>query len=283
MSNLKFGGLAVPGSGVVLSQIDLNDRAAWRTLTPSVKLATIVQLARQNWRGESSRIAGDRSPLEVDLEFQFDETVAGHAFALEQAKISQAGEQWLQINSTQRVLVEYLDLAPKLVKRGPYGSKIYGGTLSLIARKGVAEDISASSLSPVALAGSTGAGSTTPFGITYDGAVRTRPVWTLDIPSSNTVTITQFKLQNTLSGEVLTVNFPTPLAASTHWVITIDTDKYTIKDAGSGTYDPVGSFPKLYPPPGTDNTFSATVVTGSGTSTGVTLSAAYTNRWEVQF
>jgi hypothetical protein len=134
----------------------------------------------------------------------------------------------------------------------------------------------------VPLAGSSGAGSQTVFSIAYQGAVKTRPVWTIKIPASNTVTITQLKLQNTNSGEVLTINFTTPLAALTTWTITIDTDAYTIKDQNGTLYDPVGSFPKLYPPVGTANSFTATVITGSGTSSGVTLDTTFTKLWEVQ-
>ncbi len=281
MSNLKFGGLAMPGSGVVLTQLDLNDGAIWRTKAFTPKLATTIDTARQNWRGQSSRIAGDRSPLVIELDFLFDESAASYVLATDQAKLSQSGEQWLTINATQRVLVEYLDLAPTL-ERPWSGTKVYGGKLVFLARKGYAEDVAASAFGPQALGGSTGAGTNTNFTINYAGSVLSRPVFTIDIPNTNTVTITQIKLQNTLSGEVLTLNFGTPLAASTHWVLTIDTDAYTIKDASSTNYDPVGSLPKLYPPAGTGNTFTATVVTGSGTSTGVTLSAAYNNRWEVQ-
>ncbi len=281
MSNFKFGGLPVPGSGIVLPQLDLNDRLIWRIKSFSPRLATTIETVRQNWRGESSRLAGDRSPLTLEIGFQFDEAAAARVLALDQAKFSQSGEQWLQINATQRVLVEYVNIAPAVERRG-LGTKLYGGMLTFLARKGYAEDIAASSLSAVALAGSTGAGTNTNFNLAYAGSVRTRPVWTLDIPNTNLVTITSFKLQNTLSLEVLTLNFSPALAASTHWVLTIDTDAYKIRDAALTNYDPVGSFPKLYPPAGTTNTFTATVVTGSGTSTGVTLSAAYTNRWEVQ-
>jgi len=85
-----------------------------------------------------------------------------------------------------------------------------------------------------------------------------------------------------MSGEVLTLNFSPALTASTTHVLTIDTDAYTVKDQNGTSYDPLGSFPKLYPPAGTANTFTATVTTGSGTSTGITLSASFNNRWEVQ-
>ena len=285
MSNFTFGGRAIPGSGVTMTPLDLNDKSAWTTLEFIPKPSITIDTARQNWRGQSSRLGGDRSPLSLDVKFVFNEQAAGHVFALDQAKISQAGEQWLTLNATQQVLAEYLDLQPTLLRPGSVAAgngKVYGGTLSFLARKGYAEDISATSFGPQALGGSTGAGTQTNFTITPAGSVLTRPVFTIDIPITNTVTITQIKLQNTLSGEILTLNFSPALAASTHWVITIDTDAYTIKDASNTNYDPVGSFPKLYPPAGTGNTFTATVVTGSGTSTGVALSASYTNHWEVQ-
>ena len=281
MSNLTFGGLPVPGSGVVLASLDLNDRVTWYCPEFVAKPAVLIDTARQNWRGQSSRIAGDRDPLRIDLKFLFDESGASRLLATDQAKLSQSGEQWLRINATQQVLVEYMDFQTSLQRPGS-GSKLYGGTLSFLARKGYAEDITASSFGPQALAGSVSPGSQTNFSIAYSGSVLTRPVWTLTIPNTNTVTITSFKLQNTLSGEVLTVLIPTPLAASTAWTLTIDTDAYTVTDQAGTAYDFTGSFPKLYHPAGTSNTFTATVVTGSGSSTGVTLSASYSNHWEVQ-
>jgi len=277
---MLFGGLAVPGSGVVLPTLDLNDKVTWYMSEFVAKPAVFIDTARQNWRGQSSRIAGDRDPLKIDIKFVFDESGASRLLATDQAKLSQSGEQWLQINATQRVLVEYLDLQTALQRPGS-GTKAYAGTLSFLARKGYAEDISASSFGPQALGGSTG-GTQTNFSITCAGGVLTRPVFTITIPNTNTVTITQIKLQNTMSGEVLTLNFATPLAASTTHVLTIDTDAYTVKDQNGTSYDPLGSFPKLYPPAGTANTFTATVTTGSGTSTGITLSASFNNRWEVQ-
>ena len=281
MSNLIFGGLPVPGSGVVLANLDLNDKVTWYNPEFTAKPAVIIDTARQNWRGQSSRIAGDRNPLTIDLKFVYDESGAGRLLATDQAKLSQSGEQWLQINATQRVLVEYLDLQAALQRPGS-GSKVYSGTLSFLARKGYAVDIAATSFGPQACGGSTGAGTQTNFSIAYSGSVLTRPVWTLTIPNTNTVTITSFKLQNTLSGEVLTLNFSPALLANTAYTITIDCDAYTVKDGSGTNYDPVGSFPKLYNPAGTSNTFTATIVTGSGTSTGITLSASYSNRWEVQ-
>lgn len=281
MSNFTFGGRAIPGSGVVMTALDLNDKAAWTTQEFIPKPTVTVDTLRQNWRGQSSRLGGDSSPLKLDIKFVFNEQAAGRVFALDQAKISQAGEQWLTLNATQQILAEYLDLQPTLLRPGS-GTKVYGGTLTLLARKGYAEDISASSFGPQALGGSTGAGTQTNFSIAYAGSVLTRPVWTLTIPNTNTVTITSFALKNTLSGETLTLNFSPALLANTAYTLTIDCDAYTIKDGSGNNYDPSGSFPKLYPPAGTSNTFTATVVTGSGTSTGITLSASYNSHWEVQ-
>lgn len=271
----------MPGSGVILPNLDLNDKITWYAKELVAKPTVIITTARQNWRGQSSRIAGDRDPLAIDIPVIYDESGASRLLATDQAKLSQSGEQWLQINATQHVLVEFANLQTSLQRTGS-GSKVYAGTLSFLARKGYAEDITASSLAPQALAGSISPGSQTNFSITYNGSVLTRPVWTLTIPNTNTVQITGFKLQNTLSGEVLTLIIPTPLAGSTSWTFTIDTDNYTVTDQAATVYDFTGSFPKLYSPAGTANTFTATLITGSGTSTGVTLSASYTNRWEVQ-
>lgn len=282
MSNFRFGNRAAPGSGIVVPWLDLNDEVAWYTTEFIPQPATLLDLAQQNWRGQSSRIAGDKGPLKLDLKCKFDESGAGRVLAVDQAKLSESGEQWLQISATQQILVEYADFKPSSLERPGSGSKVYGVAITLMARKGYAEDMNPSTGGPVNLGGSTGAGTQTNFNIAYAGAVRTRPVFTLTIPNTNTVTITTFKLQNTDSGEILTVNFSPALLANTAYTITIDTDAYSIIDGSGVNYDPVGSFPKLYPPAGTTNHFTATVVTGSGTSTGITLSYSYTNHWQVQ-
>lgn len=121
----------------------------------------------------------------------------------------------------------------------------------------------------------------TSFSITYAGSVFAEPTFTLTIPNTNTATIQSLVLTNTMSNEALTVQFPAPLAASTAWTITISVPAWTVTDQTSLQYDVAGSFPYLYGPPGQANPFTAKLTPASGASSGVTLGASFSNRWEI--
>jgi hypothetical protein len=132
---------------------------------------------------------------------------------------------------------------------------------------------------------STAAPTTTPatqFSVTYPGSVFTEPIFTLNIGAGNPAAIASCALNNTMSGENLTVLF-TSLAvipASTARTVTIDCGAWTVSDSG-GSYDVNGSFPMLYPPVNQANTYAIGITTVSGTSTGLTLTGSFTNRWQI--
>jgi hypothetical protein len=122
---------------------------------------------------------------------------------------------------------------------------------------------------------------TASFNVTYAGSVWAEPVYSLVIPSSNSNTITSLVLTNTMTGEALTVNFPGGLPGGRAYTITIDAGAWTITDQSANTYDYSGSFPMLYPPAGQVNPFTVQAVGTPANPTGLTLSATYTNRWEL--
>lgn len=132
----------------------------------------------------------------------------------------------------------------------------------------------------VPLSGSVSPGTSTSWTFPYAGSVRTNLLFQLNIPNTNTVVINQLILANTMSGETLTITFGPPLAANTAWTITIDTAAFTVTDNLGNSHDISGSFPMLYGPAGQNNPITATVITASGTSTGVTLDSKWFSRWE---
>jgi len=136
----------------------------------------------------------------------------------------------------------------------------------------------------VALPGTTG-GSTTVATVTYNGSVFAEPKFIITIPNTNPATISQIKVQNTLTGEILTIAFSPVLAATTAYTLTIDSAAMTVTDQNGNQYPWTGAFPTLAPvgmaPAGTQNSLSVTVTTGTGTASGITLDASWVNRWEI--
>jgi hypothetical protein len=140
-------------------------------------------------------------------------------------------------------------------------------------------DITATTVSGISVAGSSGAGTQNNFNVTYAGSVRAKPVFTITIPVGNTVTISQSKLQNTTTGRVLTVNFSPALLANTAYVITINTSSFRVVTGAGVRYRGIGTFPVFAPPAGTVNAMALTIVSSAAT-TGITLGYTYNNRWE---
>lgn len=121
----------------------------------------------------------------------------------------------------------------------------------------------------------------TQFSITYSGSVFAEPVFTLNVPNTNTGVITGATLANTMSTESLTISFPGGLATSTAATITVDCGAMSVTDALSNNYDVSGSFPQLYPPVGQANTMTVLPATSAGVASGLTLGSAYANRWSI--
>jgi hypothetical protein len=275
---LKFGNRAItPGSGIVPAWLDLNDGVTWRSKPPVIADDILVTLAQQSGRGQSSKLMGDVGPKVIKVSSVLDE-VAGTKLSIQKALLTQVGEQFLTLDNVSQIVAECRKFDRTALRySSPYA---YAIELEFVCRIPAAEDIAATTPAAVNLAGGN-PGVTTNFTITYAGSVLARPVFTLNVPNTNTVTIAALRIQNTASGESLLVTFSTPLTASTAHTVTVDTDALTITDDLGVQYDPVGTFPKLYGPAGTANTFIATLTTGAGASTGVTLGSTYKNRWEL--
>lgn len=270
----KFGSLALPNGQGTMTQVNLNDLTKWFwqdfagdddyiQLTPG-------QLV---WRGRGVILGRDRRSRIILLAQRFIEGSAGD-FGAAKALLSEAGQQQLTFDNSTAILANLSAVKGEhVVKR--YGALQWDCTLEFLCPEPFFRDIAATSVSPVAL----NSGSATTFSVAYAGSVFAEPTWTLAIPNTSTAPIASFALSNTMSGETLSITFPGNLAASTNWTITIDSSAFQVTDAGGTAYDVGGSFPMLYGPAGQSNSMSATLTPASGTATGCTIAASYTNRW----
>lgn len=286
LATATFGGLALPNGQGNMANLNLNDGKNW--FLQGVQPANtnhVLGKAQQVWLGQGSWLSEDWTTKAFTLPVWYYEGTAFGGVAVplaaQKALLGQAGEQYLSFDSLTAVRCKLSSFgSPKLKHQvAPW---FWETTLTFEAVTPWAVDFTATTPagSPWALTGNT-SGAVTTFSIAYAGSVYARPVWTLTIPNTNTVPIQQFALANTMSAETLTVIFPGFLAASTAWTITIDCGAMTVADQSGRQYDMTGSFPALYGPAGQSNAWSATLTTASGTSTGVTLGASYSNRWEI--
>lgn len=133
----------------------------------------------------------------------------------------------------------------------------------------------------IGLSGAVAPGSLVSWTWSYPGSVRAEPIFQLNVPVGNTVVINQLILKNLMSGEQLVITFNPPIPANTARTITIDGSAMSVIDDTGASHDFVGSFPMLYGPAGQNQGFTATLITASGTSTGVTLDSKWFNKWEV--
>lgn len=275
---LKFGGKPLPLIGTNMNYEDLNDGVSWFVENITKSKRRIHGIKPYIYQEESAFIFEDSEPRTVRLTTRFDES-SGLAFSQKVARLSQAGEQWLTMDNLTGLSCKFVSEGNPVLVTGGISPYMFKTDLEFISAASYALDLSPVTVAPFAVVGSSGAGTATSFNTTYDGSVRARPVFTFTIPVGNTATISQIKLQNTLTGRILTVNFSPVLPASTARVITIDTGTWQISDGAGTLYDPIGSLPVLAPPAGTVNTWSFTVVSNIGT-TGLTLGYSYYNRWE---
>lgn len=282
----RFGGLALPNGQGTMANVDLNDGKSWflQGVEPN-NGNHVLSTAPQVWLGQGSWLSEDWGPKTITLtEWYYEGTDLGGSGApisSQKALLGQCGEQYLTFDNLTAIKAKMASFGtPKITRAFP--PWWWQTALTFLAVTPWAVDLSATTPagSPWALAGNT-SGATTAFSIAYAGSVYARPVFTLTIPNTNTAPIQQFRLANTMSGETLTVLFPGFLAASIAWTLTIDCGAMTVADQGGKQYDPSGSFPALYGPAGQSNAWSATLTTASGTSSGVTLGASYSNRWEI--
>jgi hypothetical protein len=208
---------------------------------------------------------------------------AGLPIAAVKAQLLTAGTQNLTFDNATQIPARLASFGkPVFVSGRNFPPWLWQTTLSFVCPTPIAQDIASTTPvgSPFAISGNT-SGSVTNFNITYAGAFRTQPTYTLTIPVGNGVPIVSFVLANTMSGEALTIIFPGNLAASTAYTITINSQAFTVVDGGGNAYDFSGSFPNVYGPPTQVNTMRGTLTTASGTSTGVTLGVSFFNSWEM--
>jgi hypothetical protein len=275
---LKFGGKPLPLIGTVMTYVDLNDTVSWFTENITVDHKKLLGVKPLIFTGESVWISEDFGPKSIKVKTKFDES-GGIPFAQHKALLSQSGEQFLTTDNSTGIACKLVSIGSPSLVTGSVSPFVFSTDLEFMAVVPWALDLSQTVVSAFAVAGSSGGGTTTNFNITYNGSVYGKPIYTLTIPNTNTVTISQIKLQNTTTGQILTVNFSPVLPASTAITIVIDCGLWTIKDGSGNFYDPVGSFPIFAPPAGTVNAHSFTIVSSAAT-TGITLGYSYYNRWE---
>lgn len=275
---LKFGGKPLPLIGTTMTYVDLNDGINWFVENIQVAHKKVLTSKPLSFAEESIWLAEDSDPRTIIVTTRYDEA-NGIPFNQAKALLSQAGEQFLTTDTLTGLPCKLLTMgSPELITGGvpPY---MFKTQMEFLAASPWQVDIAATTVSGIAVAGSSGGGTQTNFNITYNGDVRAKPVFTITIPVSNTVTISQFKLQNTTTGRVVTINFSPALLANTAYVITINTSSWRVHTATGVRFRGIGTFPVLAPPFGTVNAMAFTIVSSAAT-TGITLGYTYNNRWE---
>lgn len=281
---VKFGNQPLPNGQGTMSYVNLNDRLSWfcQALGGSQGFDYDnhqLTLAQVVWRGRSAWLGEDWGPWSFQIPFKYDEGTmwggAGQPLGQALAQLALAGEQLLTFDNATGLPCKFSRNSNRKMDVWSF-PPLWSFDVEFMARTSFFQDLSATTVSPQALA----SGSATTFNVTYAGSVWCEPVFTLTIPNTNAVPIQSFALQNTMSGEAVTVVFPGNLTALTAWTITIDTAALTVTDQNGKSYDVAGNaFPLLYQPAGTVNPFSATLTPASGTATGCTIGASYTSRW----
>lgn len=276
----RFGNVALPNGQGVMPYVDLNDyrNTALANQFQSDDDNRQIGLAQLLYRARSAFVSDDFGPRTFNLPMTYIED-ATHFVGQFLATMSQAGEQQLTFDNMTYILAKYQSATGRTQVRSALGPLAWEFTLQLIAKSPWFQDSLATTMAPLTLTVDAGQN----FSITYNGSVFAEPIWTLVIPSGNTVPINQVQLLNTMSGETLTVNFLSVAAipASTARTVTIDSSAMTAVDNVGNAYDTYGSFPRLYPPAGQSNAFTVVVVPASGSSAGLTLAASYFPRWEI--
>lgn len=277
---LKWGNQPLPKGQGTMAYLDLNDGKQWFLQVPAfdhsnrqLTLAQLVYLARATY------LADDFGPWRFKLPFQYyqgtDLGGAGLELGTYKAQLLRGGEQLLTTDNATGILCQVTKVTPKFVTW--FTPFVHDVEIEWVTKAGWWTDQSPTTITAQTLL----SGSATTFNVTYAGSIFAEPVWTLTIPNTNAAAIQSFVLANTMPtpNETLTITFPSPLAASTAWTITIDSGNFTVTDQNGHAYDFSGSFPRLYEPAGQVNPMSATLTPSSGTATGCTIGGSVTNRW----
>lgn len=277
---VKFGGMPIPVIGTNQPYIDLQDGVNWFLDTKKfgleIKIDHRLTSSPMLWRGESLFQTDDYWPTVVTIPLLYDET-NGITFQVARASLLWSGAQFLTFDNATGLVARCSDFKNLRMRidSAPY---LWEAQVEFTGFEPWWKDFTSTTISPVALTGSTG-GTPTIFNLTNAGNWWTKPVFVLDIPSAHTNPVSKIILSNTTSLETLTTTFSPTLTVGTHWVVTIDSGAFTITDQNGRQYDFSGSFPQLYPPAGTVNGFSATLFSTGGAPTGVTLTPTWTHRW----
>lgn len=274
-----FGGSPLPNGQGTMPPLDLNDyrNTVLTNMLRSDDSNRQIGLDQLLYRARGAYVSDDFGPRVISLPMTYIEDTT-HFIGQFLARLSQAGEQQLTFDNLTYILAKYQGATGRTQVRGQQ-PLAWEFSLDLICKSPWFQDALASTMAPLTLTVDAGQN----FSITYNGSVFAEPIWTLVIPSGNTVPINQLQLLNTMSGETLTVNFLSVAAipASTARTVTIDSSLMTAVDNVGNAYDTYGSFPKLYPPAGQSNAFTVVVVPASGSSAGLTLAASWACRWEI--
>lgn len=316
-----FGGFPLPNGQGVLSPMNLNDISSWFLQDFQYNLVKQVTAGQFLWRAKGTTLGRDFQGFVITLPMRYREATNGAFGAalaqLSQAgeqQLSFDGQTYILAEfaglSGRKLLTKFQpywwDFSVQFWCKTPWFLDMSSTTTALVPLLGVPSVISSRvRVSPTAGSASRlmrqtlfvtrptsptrwvlprimgVAPSFSSFAVTYLGSIFAEPVITVSIPSTNSATITSLTVVNLTSGESLAVTFPGGLAASTAYTLTIDCGAFTVQDASGRAYDVSGSFPQLYPPSGQTNYFTASVVTSSGTATGLTLTINYSNRWAI--
>lgn len=279
---VKFGGLPIPVVGGTQAFIDLMDGVNWyidpRKFGLEIKIDHRLTSSPYLWRQESAFQTEDYWPTVVTLPILYDES-NGISFQTARAALLWAGSQFLTFDNATGLVSRLSDIKNirMRVDSAPY---LWEAQLEFTGYEPWWKDFTSSTQTATALTASI-AGTLTNFNITSAGSWWTKPVFTLDVPSTHAFPVSKIILANTIPtpAESLTVSFSPTLTVGTHWIVTIDCGNFTVTDQNGKQYDFSGSFPQLYPPAGTVNTFQATLFSTGGAATNVTLTPAWTNRW----
>jgi len=271
--SIKFGGYTVPNLGTTAPFTDLNDAVSWFADDFIIEIDRQLTAKQSVWLSKGVWQSEDFGQLLVTIPFIFDEG-GGQTFAAAKQALLALGEQYLTIDNNATAMLAKCSKIAKPVTTGvpPYR---FAGQLEFRAKEPWWKDVAATSSLANAVAGSA-AGVATTIAITPSGSIFAEPVFTLHVPIGNTVTISQLKIQNAASGEILVINFSPILPANTVKTITIDSGIFKAVDESSVESDVLGSFPRLYP--GAAQNIVVTIVSSAAT-TGVTFDIVYNARW----
>lgn len=279
-----FGNNALPNGQGVMTWLNLSDFLSWFPYDYQVSGDNRkLGIAPVPFRGKGYIVSDDFSEKGIIVPTKFYEG-PGLTLGAAKALLSQAGEQYISFDNKATVALARLKTFGTPIKTRkfqPYWWNLPG--LEFLLKEPYFLDLAATTPAgfPISQGGAVAPGTTVTTAIAYAGAVRTWPILVLNVPIGNLVVINQLVLKNAMASETLTITFNPPLAAATVYTITIDCEAQTVKDQNGTSYDFVGSFPQLYGPAGQSQNLVSTLITATGTSTGVTLGCTYFNRTEL--